>query len=106
MSDCGGDAIFGLLACLGICCNLCINGRKSYPPRAKWLAHKVLTEPGARALCFCCCKEKQDQDLEMAYPEIVQDQPHGKDPMIANNASQRSQQISGEGQDNMRQHAA
>ncbi|KAG2366353.1 hypothetical protein BDR07DRAFT_1480223 [Suillus spraguei] len=105
MSDCG-DAIFGLLACFCICCNLCINGRKSYPPRTKWLAYEVLTEPGARALVCCCCQRTHDHDLETEFPEILQDQPQRKDPMTVNDASRRSQQITREGQDDMGQHAA
>ncbi|KAG2136030.1 hypothetical protein DEU56DRAFT_365214 [Suillus clintonianus] len=64
MSDCC-DIFLSLITCCCICSSVCTND-----PRA----------------CSCCCR-KQDEDLEMVYPEVMQDQPQRKDPMIANNAS-------------------
>ncbi|KAG1861198.1 hypothetical protein DFJ58DRAFT_778090 [Suillus subalutaceus] len=66
MSDCC-DIILSLVACCCVCGNICAS------------------DP---AVCsYCCCKEKQDKDLEMVFPEVVQSQPRRKDPMIANDAS-------------------
>jgi hypothetical protein len=48
------------------------------------LTKMVLTDPVACSSCGC--KKKQDEDLEIVFPEVVQKQPLKKDPMIANDA--------------------
>ncbi|KAG2742946.1 hypothetical protein P692DRAFT_20858956 [Suillus brevipes Sb2] len=80
MSDCC-DIIFGLVTC---CCSpICLVRNAS-------LMKMVLTDPASCSKCCSGCK-KQDENLENVSPELVQDQPQRREPMIANDA--RSQQI-------------
>lgn len=66
------------------------------------LTKMVLTDPVACSKCGC---KKQDENLDIGSPEVVQDQPRRMEPMIVNDAG--SQQItSGGGRDNMGQHVA
>ncbi|KIK46038.1 hypothetical protein CY34DRAFT_800911 [Suillus luteus UH-Slu-Lm8-n1] len=81
------EIIFGLVTCCCACIEFCTD------------------DPVACSKCGCK-KQRQDENLEILSPEVVQDQPQRRDPMIANDA--RSQQIttSGRGQNNMGQHVA